>query len=154
MWNKPKGFSIIETVMVIAIFGVLAATMLINLTGPANIVQAGKIPTGGVPERGGLKDVNLDTAFNDLQTDNPGIDWPQARIAANQVARKMELKVVQTAVDTLMIKDDLSDVGVTAATDDMTAFPSGSPLYPRYLRDQTTGNKYTCDKTGQVKLAE
>jgi hypothetical protein len=152
--SKSKGFKPIETVMVIAIFVLLAAIILIKLTGPAISVQAGQLPIGNIPERGGLQDVNLDSAFKDLQSTNPGIDWQQVQMAANQAACKMELKVLQTAVDTMMIKEGLSDVQATSGTNDMTAFPSGTPLYPRYLRDETTSNKYCCDKTGQVKLAE
>ncbi len=140
--------------MIIAIFVLLVAIILIKLIGPATSVQAGQVPIGSIPERGGLQDVNLETAFNDLQSTNPGIDWQQAKLAANQAAARMELKVLQTAVDTMMIKEGLSGVQATSGTNDMTAFPSGTPLYPRYLRDETSGNNYTCDKTGQVKFAQ
>ena len=61
-----------------------------------------------------------------------------------------ELSVVQTAVDSLMAKENLSSVSVTTTTQDMSAFPSGNPLYPDYLRFNTTTGNYSCDGTGLV----
>ena len=151
--SSQKGFTILETVFVVAIFGVLAAVVLITLTGPAKNVEAGQIPTGGIPEINGLQDAEETSTLDALDSDNATIDWQQVQSTANQAAAKMELKVVQTAVDTMMIKEGLAKVQKTSATDDMTDFPQGSPLYPLYLRDETTNNRYTCDETGQVKPA-
>ena len=61
-----------------------------------------------------------------------------------------ELSIVQTAMDSLMAKENLSAVTVTAATDNMAAFPTGNVLYPDYLRFTTTQGTYSCDATGLV----
>ena len=63
---------------------------------------------------------------------------------------KAELVTVQTAMDTMMAKLGLSSVNATAATNDMSAFPTGSPLYPNYLRMQTTKGTYSCTSSGLV----
>jgi type IV pilus assembly protein PilA len=64
-----------------------------------------------------------------------------------------ELSVVQTAMDSMMAKDNLSAVTVTAATSNMSAFPTGNVLYPNYLRSATTKGTYSCDATGLVTQA-
>ena len=63
-----------------------------------------------------------------------------------------ELSIVQTAVDSMMAKEGISTVNVTAATDNMSDFPdnSSTPLYPDYLRYETTKGTYSCDATGLV----
>jgi prepilin-type N-terminal cleavage/methylation domain-containing protein len=61
-----------------------------------------------------------------------------------------ELSVVQTAMDSLMAKENLDEVTGTDATDNMSAFPTGNPLYPNYLRVETTQGTYSCDTTGLV----
>jgi type IV pilus assembly protein PilA len=64
-----------------------------------------------------------------------------------------ELSVVQTAMDAMMAKENVSSVNATAtATNAMTSFPTGSltPLYPGYLRFTTTKGTYTCTTTGLV----
>jgi len=68
---------------------------------------------------------------------------------------KAELTTIQTAMDTMMAKADLSSVtAVTTATSDMASFPDGThPLYPTYLRTQTTKGTYTCDGSGLVAQA-
>ena len=63
---------------------------------------------------------------------------------------KTELVTVQTAMDTMMAKLHITSVTVTAATDNMSSFPTGHPLYPDYLRSANTHNKYACDATGLV----
>jgi prepilin-type N-terminal cleavage/methylation domain-containing protein len=61
-----------------------------------------------------------------------------------------ELSIVQTAMDSMMAKENLSSVTVTAATDNMSTFPTGNVLYPNYLRFSTTQGTYSCDDTGLV----
>ena len=63
-----------------------------------------------------------------------------------------ELSIVQTAMDTMMAMESLNSVNVTAATSDMSAFPNdvGLPLYPNYLRFDTTKGTYNCTATGLV----
>jgi prepilin-type N-terminal cleavage/methylation domain-containing protein len=64
-----------------------------------------------------------------------------------------ELSVVQTAMDAMMAKENVSSVNITStATKDMSDFPDASltPLYPGYLRFATTTGNYTCSTTGLV----
>ncbi len=64
-----------------------------------------------------------------------------------------ELSILQTAMDSMMAKERLSSVNATAATSNMAAFPTGSVLYPNYLRVATTKGTYSCDATGLVTQA-
>jgi type IV pilus assembly protein PilA len=68
-------------------------------------------------------------------------------------AAKAELVTVQTAMDTMMAKESLTSVTATAATDNMSAFPTGNALYPTYLRTSTTTGTYSCSTTGLVTQA-
>jgi len=65
-------------------------------------------------------------------------------------AAKAELVTVQTALDTLMAKNSLTAVAATAATANMSSFPTGNGLYPNYLRAATTKGTYSCSTTGLV----
>jgi type IV pilus assembly protein PilA len=65
-------------------------------------------------------------------------------------AAQAELVTVQTAMDTMMAKTSQTSVTATSATNDMSAFPTGSPLYPDYVRTQTTKGTYSCSTTGLV----
>jgi len=68
-------------------------------------------------------------------------------------AAKAELITVQTAMDTMMAKERLTSVTLTTATSDMSAFPTGNPLYSTptgYLRSATTTGTYSCDVYGNV----
>jgi type IV pilus assembly protein PilA len=68
-------------------------------------------------------------------------------------AAKAELVTVQTAMDSMMAKNALTTVAATAATDNMSAFPTGHPLYPDYLRMASTKGTYSCSTTGLVTQA-
>ena len=68
-------------------------------------------------------------------------------------AAKTELITVQTAVDTMMARLRLSSVTATAATANMSLFPTGHPLYPDYLRTAGTKGTYSCSTTGLVTQA-
>ena len=68
-------------------------------------------------------------------------------------AAKAELVIVQTAMDTMMAKEGRSSVTATSATNDMSAFPTGNPLYPNYLRTATTKGTYSCSTAGLVTQA-
>jgi len=65
-------------------------------------------------------------------------------------ANKAELATVQTAMDVMMAQLIMSSVNATTTTTDMSAFPTGYPLYPNYLRSATTSENYSCDGTGLV----
>lgn len=68
-------------------------------------------------------------------------------------AAKAELVTVQTAMDTLMAKNSLTSVNVTASTNNMSSFPTGNGLYPNYLRMEITKGTYSCSATGLVHQA-
>ena len=61
-----------------------------------------------------------------------------------------EKSIVQTGVDSMMAHQKLDAVAVTGATDNMSAFPVGTELYPDYMRYGTTKGTYSCDATGLV----
>lgn len=65
-------------------------------------------------------------------------------------AAEAELSIVQTAMDAMMAKDGLATVTLTTSTSDMSDFPDGAPLYPGYLRFQTTTGNYSCTVNGTV----
>jgi prepilin-type N-terminal cleavage/methylation domain-containing protein len=66
---------------------------------------------------------------------------------------KAELVTIQTAMDTMMAKLHITAVTATAATANMSSFPTGNPLYPTYLRTPTSKGTYTCSTTGLVSQA-
>jgi type IV pilus assembly protein PilA len=68
-------------------------------------------------------------------------------------AAKAEKVTVQTAMDTMMAKTHITSVAVTAATANMSSFPTSNGLYPNYLRTPTTKGTYSCDATGLVTQA-
>jgi type IV pilus assembly protein PilA len=61
-----------------------------------------------------------------------------------------ELSIIQTAMDSMMAKENVSIVAVTTNTSNMAAFPTDHPLYPGYLRTATTKGYYTTDNVGLV----
>jgi prepilin-type N-terminal cleavage/methylation domain-containing protein len=68
-------------------------------------------------------------------------------------AAAAELSIVQTAMDSMMAKENSATVNATSvATAIMSDFPDGSstPLYPGYLRYTTTKGTYTNDAPGRV----
>jgi type IV pilus assembly protein PilA len=68
-------------------------------------------------------------------------------------AAKAELVTLQTAMDTMMAKLRLTTVTATAATANMTLFPTGNALYPNYLRTAVTQGTYSCSTSGLVTQA-
>lgn len=71
--------------------------------------------------------------------------------AAKSAAAKGELQSVQIAMDLMMANSGIWSVtAVTSATNDMSAFPMGNPLYPNTLLMSKTTGTYTCDSSGFV----
>ena len=70
-------------------------------------------------------------------------------------AAAAELSVVQTAMDSMMAKTNVTTVNTTSARNDMADFPAGcvTPLYPGYLRFNQTKGTYSSDITGLVTRA-
>jgi general secretion pathway protein G len=68
-----------------------------------------------------------------------------------------ELRTVQTAMDAMMAKNNISSVTAQpTATDTFSALPTGSgaePLSPNYLRQATTKGSYTWSGAGLVSPA-
>lgn len=72
-------------------------------------------------------------------------------------AAEAELAIIQTAMDTMMARENVSSVTeVTAgeATANMSNFPSDHPLYggavTNYVRFEVTTGNYTCTTDGTV----
>jgi prepilin-type N-terminal cleavage/methylation domain-containing protein len=76
--------------------------------------------------------------------------------SGQEEASSAELVTLQTAMDAMMVKNNLSSVTVVkTATKDMAAFPDKNhPLYPNFLRLSTTNGTYICDSTGQVSRSQ
>ncbi|OGO20293.1 MAG: hypothetical protein A2Z15_09475 [Chloroflexi bacterium RBG_16_50_11] len=62
-----------------------------------------------------------------------------------------ELSIIQTAMDTMMAKNNLSSVIVNNGTSDMAQFPDAvNPLYDDFVRFQNSKGTYSNDGTGLV----
>ena len=62
-----------------------------------------------------------------------------------------ELRTVQTAMDAMMAKNNITAVTAQgAATNTFTALPVEGPLSPNYLRQATTKGAYTWNAQGAV----
>jgi general secretion pathway protein G len=68
-----------------------------------------------------------------------------------------ELRTVQTAMDAMMAKNNITAVTAqAAATDTFSALPTGTgtePLSPNFLRQATTKGSYTWTAAGLVSAA-
>ena len=68
-----------------------------------------------------------------------------------------ELRTVQTAMDAMMAKNNITSVTAqTTATNDFSALPAGTgaePLSPNYIRQPTTKGSYTWTSAGLVSPA-
>ena len=66
-------------------------------------------------------------------------------------AEKGEWANVQAAVDSMMADKELESItAVITAIKDMKNFPSGTPLYPDYLRTEFTRCVYKVESNGRV----
>jgi hypothetical protein len=66
----------------------------------------------------------------------------------------MELRIIQTAVDMMMLNQDLQSVNRRSGASDMAAFPAGRPLYPGFVREPTARYQYSCGSNGEVTQIE
>jgi len=68
-------------------------------------------------------------------------------------SQNTELSVIQTAMDCMMAVEQLGDGEVTPVaswTNNMSSFPTEFPLYPKYVRFETTEYWYECTANGTV----
>lgn len=153
MHCNEGGFTLVELVIAIAIIGILSSTIVLKTSGLVSSVEASPEESKTVQPAGHT--AAGQTALTDEisipnDTEAP-VDLENAQIDADTAAGQMELKIVQTAMDVMMIRGELTSVKATGSTNDMANFPAGNPLYPKYLRNQIGKGSYSCDSTGQVR---
>jgi prepilin-type N-terminal cleavage/methylation domain-containing protein len=152
--KKPNGFTIVETIVSIAIVGILAASVVTTVLGKSQIIESNN--GGGTTETNtGTTVLNqTQTVTNDKLSDLVAgtLETAGLQAEAKTVSMRMELRIIQTAIDLMMVKDGLQSVKETAFTSDMSKFPTGNPLYPKYVRESTTQYKYSCTTSGEVNL--
>ncbi|MBN1188992.1 MAG: type II secretion system protein [Dehalococcoidales bacterium] len=131
-----KGYTIVELIVVFAIIGIMTSAILIKVVAPGSRIEASPAAIGSTtaPEENSAE-----------QTVPEGL-LPEAGI----IADKFEFRIVQTALDTMMLREKLTGVAETGYTGDMSAFPRDNPLYPGYFRNRNTRCLYSCDSTGQI----
>jgi prepilin-type N-terminal cleavage/methylation domain-containing protein len=135
--SSEKGYTIIELLIVIAVLGCISSAVILNAGGIVGQAEAApeNTPTAQLISEG---------------NNNSQSDWTKLTASTDAAASQMELRIVQTAMDIMMIHENLHQVRPTAATNDMLAFPGENALYPQYLRDSQTRFRYSCDATGQI----
>jgi prepilin-type N-terminal cleavage/methylation domain-containing protein len=139
-----KGNTLVEIVVVLAIIGVMTSAVLYKVVGPTNQIEASQ---SSVP----VEDSTNTSAEDASEDPAPEITVPEGLLPqVEDMADRMEFQIIQTALDTMMIRLKLAGVKETQSTTDMTSFPRENPLYPRYLRNQATKCRYSCDSTGQI----
>lgn len=132
--RHEQGFALVALILVLAIIGILAAVSASSLVGPTLV---GPIATASSTE-------TVDPETNIVAT-------------ANTTGCADELRIVQTAMDTMMAANNLTAVTVqTVATNTFSALPAGTgtrPLSPDYLRQDSTRGSYTWSASGLVSAA-
>jgi prepilin-type N-terminal cleavage/methylation domain-containing protein len=136
--GSDRGFTLVELIVSVAIVGILATVVVLKISGPAE-ANSPNDSSASAEASADVRDIVSPSIPEGLQ--------PEAEALAN----RLEYRIIQTALDTLIIREGLTSVDETASTGDMSAFPAGHPLYPRYLREPNTKCLYSCDSTGQVK---
>jgi prepilin-type N-terminal cleavage/methylation domain-containing protein len=152
--RNEGGFTLVELVIAIAIIGILSSTIVLKTSGLVSSVEASSEvsktvqPAAHSSVSGQTSQTDEISAMDDIESP---VDLETAQTSAEATAGQMELKIIQTGVDVMMIQEGLTSVKATGSTSDMANFPVGNPLYPKYLRNQTGKGYYSCDSTGQVR---
>jgi prepilin-type N-terminal cleavage/methylation domain-containing protein len=146
---RHKGFTIIETIFSVAISGILTASIVTTVAGHAQAIQAENVTIG---DRASLHvDLSTDSELTDLTTQDLSIsDSSEFQKQMEITTAQTELKIVQTAMDIMMINSETRTIVSTPKTNDMSNFPAGSSLYPEYLRERYSKYTYKCNSRGEV----
>jgi prepilin-type N-terminal cleavage/methylation domain-containing protein len=148
---KPNGFSIVETIVSLAIIALLAAGIITTVLGKTQAIAANQSTISSQNaahnEDSGLTPISEAPSMEHTNTlaDNENI-----KTDAEAVSRRMEHRIIQTAMDLMMVDHELQSVNRTSSTSDMSDFPSGCHLYPEYVREATSQYQYQCDSSGEV----
>jgi prepilin-type N-terminal cleavage/methylation domain-containing protein len=139
-----RGYTLIELLVVLIIIGIVTSAVVVKVVGPANQIEASQSTSSAEISAEASDDASSEDTAQE-QTIPEGL-LPQVE----DMADRMEFQIIQTALDTMMIRLKLTSIKETQSTTDMSSFPGENPLYPRYLRNQTTKCRYSCDSTGQI----
>jgi prepilin-type N-terminal cleavage/methylation domain-containing protein len=152
MKSRKHGFVLAELIIAVAILGTISSAVIMTLYGANTAAKSNQSEPQQETAPVGTTEVLTDSTVPDIVLTNieEPADTQTIQDEANEAGAEIELKIIQTAMDTMMVHKGMQTVTETAATDDMTAFPAEAPLYPKYLRGQHSTFKYSCDGTGQV----
>lgn len=129
-----KGFSIVEILISVAIICAAITTIAVKSID--------------FPERSENGSITLES--NSDLTEIYESDMIQIQEESELIARQTELRIIQTAMDTMMIRKQLDTVSKSFYSSDMSNFPKDNGLYPEYLRINETKYEYSCNENGQI----
>ncbi len=150
--SESNGFTVVEVIISIAIIGILTASVSTVVVGRGNNIETKdtEIRNSNLSPTS-ANNQGLTTLTNHTIKDGFYSEQAEGLVSeAKTVAAKMELRVIQSAMDLMMIDKCIQVIKATAATSDMSAFPTGHPLFPEYLRDSNSQYKYRCNSDGKV----
>lgn len=146
---RTSGFTVIEIIFSVAISGILAASVVTTVFGHTQAVEAENANTSSEGnQKVNLLESSLTSSLNAVSLDYT--DSSDLKTQAEFASAQTELKIVQTAMDMMMINSGLKTVAPTLATSDMSSFPMYNPLYPQFLREQHSQWSYQCNSKGEV----
>ena len=151
--KQVVGFTVIETIFSVAISGILVASVVTTVFGHAQAIQAEDSANVNSPVHLAKSASSIaSTSLNALDLNILDSEVWQKQI--DITSAQTELKIVQTAIDIMMINANIKTVSPTSATNDMSSFPIGNPLYPTLLRERHSKYTYKCNSKGEVTQVE